>query len=58
MTTKDWATFGILMTLLASWLTHIVYCLSAAKYLGLLIGAVIYPVGIVHGAFIWMGLGW
>jgi len=58
MNIKDWATFGILMTLLASWLTHIVYCLITAKYLLLLIGAMVFPVGIIHGAGIWLGLGW
>lgn len=58
MTIKDWAGFCILMTLFASWLTHIVYCLSAAKYLLLLIGAMVFPVGIIHGLGIWLGLGW
>ncbi len=58
MTTKDWAVFGIFMILVASWLTHIFYCLIAAKYLLLLVGTMFFPVGIIHGLGIWLGLGW
>lgn len=43
---------------LAAWITHIVYCLQAAKYVLLLAGGLIAPVGVIHGIGIWFGMGW
>ena len=45
-------------TMLAAWLTHIFHCLFAAKYLLLIAGAFIAPVGIIHGIGIWFGAAW
>jgi len=39
----------------AAWLTHVVTCLSAAKWGFLIAGAVFFPVGCVHGTGIWFG---
>jgi len=43
---------------LAAWLTHIIVCLIQAKYFLLVVGAFIWPVGIIHGLGIWLGIDW
>lgn len=40
---------------LAAWVTHVIVCLSAKAWLLLLTGALIAPVGIIHGVCIWFG---
>ena len=40
---------------LAAWLTHVVYCLSAAKWGFLIAGALLFPIAIIHGIMIWFG---
>jgi hypothetical protein len=48
----------ILTTCVSAWVTHIIACLAAAKYLLLLAGAFVFPVGIIHGIGIWFGANW
>ncbi len=50
--------FILILTPIAAWLTHVVYCLIAAKYILLLAGGLVFPIGIIHGIRIWFGLGW
>lgn len=38
-----------------AWLTHVVACISAAKWVFLLAGAIFFPIGCVHGTGIWFG---
>lgn len=45
-------TFGLVIL---AWLTHIVTCLSAAKWGFLIAGALFFPIGIIHGIGIWFG---
>ena len=45
-------------TCLGAWITHIIHCLVTAKYLLLIAGGFIFPVGVVHGIGIWFGVGW
>ncbi len=40
----------------AAWLTHVIACLSKAKWGFLLAGAIFFPVGCVHGTGIWFGV--
>ena len=40
----------------AAWLTHVITCLSAAKWGFLIAGAIFFPVGCVHGTGIWLGI--
>ncbi len=42
----------------AAWCTHILHCLIEAKYLLLIAGAFIAPVGVIHGIGIWFGVPW
>lgn len=48
--------FGIVS--MAAWITHIIHCLMAAKYLLLIAGALIAPVGVIHGIGLWFGVAW
>lgn len=41
-----------------SWITHIVHCLIHAKYLLLIAGAFVFPVGMIHGGGIILGVDW
>ncbi len=45
-------------TMVAAWITHIFHCLFTAKYLLLIAGAFIAPVGVIHGIGIWFGASW
>lgn len=41
----------------AAWLTHIIFCLSVGKWGFLIAGAMMFPIGIIHGVMVWMGAG-
>ena len=43
---------------IAAWFTHIIHCLMAAKYLLLIVGAIVAPVGVIHGVGLWFGVAW
>jgi len=49
---------GLIVTLLAAsaWITHIMICLDEQKYEFLFFGAIVFPVGIFHGAGVWVGI--
>ena len=47
---------GFALACFFAWLTHVVVCIADGVW-GLLIGgAVFFPIGIVHGFGIWMGV--
>jgi len=46
-----------LLILVAAWVTHIVFTLTHGLYILLLAGALVVPVGVIHGVMIWMGMG-
>jgi hypothetical protein len=51
-------TVGLLVfcwTVLA-WLTHVIVSISTSKWILLLVGAIFFPVGCVHGTGIWLGI--
>lgn len=48
----------IIFAALVAWITHILVCLLQAKYLLLIAGAFVFPVGIIHGIGIWFGVDW
>ena len=57
---KPWAkrVLGYLFALLAlgAWIQHIVTTIQAEVYGQMFIGAFVFPVGILHGLGIWLGL--
>lgn len=46
---------GIVAWIALSWITHIVVCIQEAKYILLLVGAFVFPVGCVHGTGVLLG---
>ena len=50
--------FCIGIVVIAAWITHIIVCLLSAKYLLLIAGALVFPVGVIHGIGIWFGVSW
>lgn len=44
--------------IVVSWFTHILHCLITAKYLLLIAGAFVFPVGVIHGIGLWFGVSW
>jgi hypothetical protein len=51
-------TIGIVLFIwvAAAWLTHVVVSIQTTKWLLLLVGAIFFPVGCVHGTGIWFGV--
>lgn len=52
------AAFGLLFLawFFGTWLTHIVVCLKTASWGFLVAGAIFFPVAIVHGTGLWLGV--
>lgn len=48
--------FALVAWVILSWITHIVVCIQQAKWILLLVGAFVFPVGCVHGTGIWFGI--
>jgi hypothetical protein len=46
-----WAFAGVL---LIAWLTHIITCFAEGMWGFLIAGALFFPIGILHGFFIWL----
>ncbi len=38
---------------ITAWFTHLFYCFSAAAWGFLVAGAVFFPIGIIHGVYLW-----
>ena len=49
-------TLAILAWIAASWITHVVVCLGASKWGFLIAGAIMFPVAVIHGTGIWIGV--
>lgn len=49
--------FAVGLITLAAWLTHVVSCLLTAKYMLLFVG-LFFPIGIIHGIGLWVGVPW
>lgn len=53
---KVWVICSASLVGMASWLTHVITCLSEDKMGFLIAGAVCFPIAIVHGVGIWLGV--
>ena len=49
------AIIGLMLSIIAAWITHIVVCFKAAMFGYLIAGAIFFPIGIIHGYGIWFG---
>lgn len=49
---------GLLAILLvvSSWLTHVVVCAVEGLWSFLIVGVVVFPVALLHGVAVWLGL--
>ena len=47
-----------ILACIGAWITHIVHCLIYAKYMLLIAGGFVVPVGVIHGFGIWFGACW
>lgn len=48
--------FGFAM--IGAWLTHVITCLMHGLWGFLVAGALVFPIGIIHGIMIWFGYGY
>ena len=48
--------FALVAWVILSWITHIVVCIQQAKWILLLVGAFVFPVGCIHGTGVWFGI--
>ena len=51
----EFAMFGMFMTFLAAWVTHVIVTISAGAWGLLIAGAILFPIGIIHGIGCWFG---
>lgn len=48
--------FALIFALPAAWLTHIITCLDTERWGFLISGALMFPIAIIHGIMIWLGV--
>ncbi len=41
---------------IAAWITHVVTCLTVGSWGFLVAGALVAPIGVIHGTGIWFGV--
>ncbi len=46
---------GLVVWVVASWITHVVVCLKTASWGFLIAGAIMAPIGVIHGTGVWFG---
>ena len=46
---------ALMLTLIGGWLTHVVISIQTASWILLFVGAIAFPVGIIHGIGSWFG---
>lgn len=51
-------TFFVLLflTSIGAWITHVINCINNHEWLFLIAGAIMAPVGIIHGIGLWFGV--
>lgn len=42
--------------LAAAWVTHVIACIAMQAWVILIVGALLAPIGIIHGFAIWFGV--
>lgn len=47
---------GLVIGIVAAWITHIVTCIAAQAWILLVLGALFAPVGVIHGIMVWFGV--
>ena len=44
----------VLVVMFAAWLTHISFCFATAAWGLLIAGAIFFPIGVLHGIWLWL----
>jgi hypothetical protein len=47
---------GICLLIMAGWITHLIATIGSGDWLFLILGALLWPLGTVHGWGVWLGL--
>ena len=50
------ATVLTIVGLIPAWITHVVSCINNQQWIFLLAGAIMWPIGVIHGFGIWFGV--
>lgn len=45
-----------IISMLPAWLTHVIYCIQNELWVFLLAGGLVWPIGVIHGFGLWMGV--
>jgi len=45
----------LVVSMLPAWITHVIVTIQAEQWILLVVGAIVWPVGVVHGWGIWFG---
>lgn len=53
---SDLLSIAVVAWVAAAWLTHVVVSIQSASWLLLLAGAIVFPVGCIHGTGVWFGV--
>lgn len=53
---NEFMSFLLIICCIAAWLTHVIVCLLAGSWGFLVAGALFFPIAIVHGFGIWLGV--
>ena len=49
---------GLWLAFFGAWITHLVVSIMAQAWLFMIVGALIFPVAVVHGWATWLGFDW
>jgi hypothetical protein len=49
----NWFVIAIIVTSVAAWLNHVFTCFSEGLWGFLIAGALLFPIGILHGIYLW-----
>lgn len=56
MNSNEKTFLGLVLWWVLAWITHVCYCLAAGKWGFLIAGAILFPVAVVHGTGLWLGI--
>lgn len=47
--------FAIIATI-GAWIQHVITCIATEQWILLVVGAIVAPVGVIHGWGVWLGV--
>ncbi len=53
---KEFISLGTFMAVFSGWLTHLYICFTVGAWGFLIAGAIFFPIGVVHGWGLWLGI--